>query len=161
MLPIGDGNLAERGFSFCMLDFEKLNLSSGHRWLRRNFWYGWLKPVEALVSPVPSLQDSSERSRKACLTPAPGRSTFCLSCIWLKAFKKLSLSVRMAPGCPLPVLCPSKSPRGQKPLSFRRTARLLQNTAVRTAVLSSNHHASGEVERWRGRRIETLSEGRG
>lgn len=37
MLPTGDGKMAAGGFSFCMLDFEKRNLSSCHRRLQRNF----------------------------------------------------------------------------------------------------------------------------
>lgn len=55
------------------------NLSSGHQWFQSNFWYGKIKPEEALVSPVPSLQDSSQRSRTACLTSAPRRSSFSVS----------------------------------------------------------------------------------
>lgn len=85
--------------------------------------------------------------------------SFCLLVHLVKAFKKPPSSVRKP--CPFPVLCPGEPPRGQKHLSFRRTARPLLNTAVRTAVLSANHKASGEVKRWRGRRIEMLSEGRG
>lgn len=61
-----------------------------------------------------------------CRTPLrtspPGcslSSFFLLVCL-VKAFKKLPSSVRGPPACPFPLLCPSKSPRGQKHLSFRQ-----------------------------------------
>lgn len=70
-------------------------------------------------------------------------------------FKKLSSSAGMATACPLSALVPIKSPWKQKCLSFRPTA----SAAVRAAVPSANHRASGEGKRWRGGRTEMLREG--
>lgn len=127
MLLTVDGDMVEGGFTFCTLDFEKENVSSGHQWLQRNIWYGSVKPVEALVSPVSSLQDSILPD--FCSGPC---STFCILPGLVKAFKKLSPPMRMAPvhmsfPCPLSKASPF---RGKKYLSFRRTATPAVSSAV-------------------------------